>query len=201
MTKRHICSLCDKSFGRKYDLKRHENTIHAEDENSNEKSDENEDSEVDVALSQKVDSDSVYSETDKEYDESEDEDSESDIKEDDFGDSDVYQEWFQQAFEETQEIRNEKYQKYIHQGMSEEQAKEKAYMKTLWVFQRVFFDKYISFLWSDVYLKEDEIHNEIVDDLEYKMEGGMDINKALKRVVCKTIDTNLMIFFYMIKTR
>ena len=92
---------------------------------------------------------------------------------------------FSRPFEETQEIRNEKYQKYIHQGMSEEQAKEKAYMKTLWVFQRVFFDKYISFLWSDVYLKEDEIHNEIVDDLEYKMEGGMDINKALKRVVAK----------------
>ena len=37
-----------------------------------------------------------------------------------------------------QEIRNEKYQKYIQKGMSEEQAKEKAHMKTLWVLQRVF---------------------------------------------------------------
>ena len=118
IAKRHICSLCNKSFGQKYDLKRHENTIHAKDENSNEESDENEDSEVDVALSQTVDSDSFYSETDKEYDEYEDEDSESDIEEDDFGDNDIYHEWFQQAFEETQEIRNEKYQKYIHQGMS-----------------------------------------------------------------------------------
>ena len=56
MDKRHICSLCDRSFGRKYDLKRHENTTHAEDENSNEESEENEDSEVDVALSQTIQS-------------------------------------------------------------------------------------------------------------------------------------------------
>ena len=52
--------------------------------------------------------------------------------------------------------------------MSEEQAKEKAYMKTLWELQRVCFDKYISYLWKNVYLKEDEIHNEIVDDLEWR---------------------------------
>ena len=91
-------------------------------------------------------------------------------------------------------MRNTKYQNDTHQ----EQTKEKAYMKTLFTFQRVFFD--ISYLWSDVYLKEDEIHNEIVDDLEYKMEGGMDIYNSLKREVAKhrhKFDE----LFYMIKTR
>ena len=35
MAKRHACLLCYKAFGRKYDLKRHENTVHAQFEDSN----------------------------------------------------------------------------------------------------------------------------------------------------------------------
>ncbi len=36
-------------------------------------------------------------------------------------------------------MRNEKFHKYINQGMDEEKAKEKVYMKTLWALERVFF--------------------------------------------------------------
>ena len=47
MTKRHACSLCDRAFDRKYDLKRHENTVHAQFKASNLETDENEDSKID----------------------------------------------------------------------------------------------------------------------------------------------------------
>lgn len=212
MSKTHVCEQCNKPFTRKYTLRRHLASVHgkeqstASEENSdmecndrsnhykplNEKHSTDEESYADERSSEEEESEQDLGqheeESDREVednDESEDEDSESDINEEDVEENDAYYEWYQQAFEETQEIRNEKYQKYIQQGMSEEQAKEKAYMKTLWALQKVFFNKYMLYLWSDVYLKEDETHNEIVDDLEYKLEAGMDISKALKRVVAK----------------
>ena len=102
--------------------------------NSKEENCENEDSEVDVAVSQRDNSDSVYSETDNEYDESEDEDSESEMEEDDFNVNGVYiKNGISRYLKKLKKSGMRKIPEYIHQGMSEEQAKGNAYMKTLWV--------------------------------------------------------------------
>ena len=181
VSKPHACLLCNKSFGRKYDLRRHENTVHAKEESE---SQEDDNLEVDESSGSEMD-ESLDSEVLNSEEEVEDWSSDAESSSMELEDNAAYQELYQQAFEETQSIRDEKYQKYINQGMDEELAEEKAYMKTLWALQRTFFNNYMAYLWSNSHLKEDETHQEIMDDLEEKIDGGMNIHKALKRVIAK----------------
>ena len=78
-----------------------------------------------------------------------------------------------------------KYDKYINEGMSENQAKEKANRKTLWAVKRHFFARMKDFLTSYLSLKDDDTYQEIVEDLQEKLEKGMDVNKAMSRVIPK----------------
>ena len=74
----------------------------------------------------------------------------------------------------------------IHRpGHDEEQAKEKAHAKTLCALQRIFLDKYTAHLWSSVHLQDDEIHHEILEDVEQRMNYRKDVYKTLKRVLAK----------------
>ena len=57
----------------------------------------------------------------------------------DLEDNLAYQEWYDQAMQATEEKRAEKYEKYINQGMDEDEAKEKAHEKTLWLVKHIFF--------------------------------------------------------------
>ena len=131
---------------------------------------------------------SDHSESESSDMKAENNDGESDDSSDDLielEDNPAFQEWFRQALDETVEMRDEKYQKYVDQGMNEERAKEKAHMKTSWAVQRIFFDKYRTHLWSSEHLKDDETHQELVEDLEQRMSDGKDVDKTLKRVIAK----------------
>ena len=78
--------------------------------------------------------------------------------------------------------RTEKYEKYVGVGMSEQQAREKAYERTLWATKSNFFDTYEEFLEATVQLEEDDTQ-EIIADIEEKMRRGLDTSKAVKRVL------------------
>ena len=119
MAKRHACSLCYKAFGRKYDLKRPENTVHAQFEDSNMETDESEDSEIDEDDSEMKDSEN----------ENDGESTEDEMSSDELEDNLTYQEWYEQAMQATEEKGTEKYEKYINQGMDDEEANEKGSRK------------------------------------------------------------------------
>ena len=97
-------------------------------------------------------------------------------------DNPTYWEWYQQALRDTQEMRDKKYEKYINEDMmNEEDAREKAHEKTLWLVKRIFFDLYATFLSLNLHLKNSETHQEIMDDLEEKPDKGMDVDKSIKK--------------------
>ena len=122
--------------------------------------DENEDSEIDEDDSEMNDSENK----------NDGESSEEWVFSHDLEDNLINQEWYEQAMQVTEEKRAEKYEKYINQGMDEEQAKEKAHKKTLWLVKRIFFDYYLSFLSLDFHLKDDDTHQELMAQLEEKMD-------------------------------
>ena len=102
--------------------------------------------------------------------------------------------------------RTEKYEKYVGAGMSEQQAREKAYERTLWATKSNFFDTYEEFLEATVQLEEDGTHQEIIADIEEKMRRGLDTSKAVKRVLLNTniilkasSNTNRMMRMLMIR--
>ena len=86
-------------------------------------------------------------------------------------DNPAYLEWYDQAIAATEEMRNDKYEKYINEGMNEEAAKEKAHEKVLWAVKRNFFDNYSAFLWRNAYLEEDD--------------RKIDVQKAVNRAMAK----------------
>ena len=100
-------------------------------------------------------------------------------------DNTVYQDWLAEAKETTGDLWNMKYDKYTSEGMSEDQATEKANMKTQWAVKRNFFSRFKDFLSSYLHLKDDEAYQDIVWDLEEKIEKGVDITKAINRIMAK----------------
>ena len=122
------------------------------------------------------------SETEEENDESSDEDDlSSDVE-----DNAAYQDWLEEAKGATEEMWTDKYEKYLKENMDEDQAKEKANRKTLWAVKRIFFNTYKDFLSSYLYLEDNDIHQEIVEDLKEKIDDkGMALNKAINRVLPK----------------
>ena len=99
----------------------------------------------------------------------EDESSEAGFSSEEIEDNPTYWEWYHQAVRDTQERRDKKYEKYINEDMlNEEDAKEKAHEKTLWLVKRIFFDRYATFLSLNLPLKNNETHQEIMDYLEEK---------------------------------
>ena len=92
-------------------IRRHENTVHSEDTSSGE--DE---------YSKSEDSESENEE------QSEVETSKSETSSNvDLEDNDIYKRWYERSMQVSEPARTEKYEKYVGVGMSEPQAREKAY--------------------------------------------------------------------------
>ena len=100
----HTSATWGKIFHRKYDLRRHENTVHSEDTSSREDED-----------SKSEDSESENEE------QSEVEPSESETSSNvDLEDNDIYQRWYERSMQVSEPARTEKYEKYVGAGMSEQ---------------------------------------------------------------------------------
>ena len=181
MTARHACSLCDKTFSRKSDATRHEDTVHYEEKFQ--QSDDNDDPSSEEPEHSEEEDIEVDEEKEEENDLS---DSESDMSTYDLEDNPTYQEWYQQALDGTQEMRDQKYDKYINEeGMDEEDARVKAHEKTLWLVKRIFFENYTTYLRHTLHIMEDEVHQEVLSEIEGKMADGMDMDKAVKKVLLR----------------
>ena len=173
------CRQCDQRFGRKYNLRRHVENVHAAEDNVD----------LDMEDSQSVDSD-VKFEPDSKKCRFEDCDLESSGTVEDESSSDVedngtYKGWLKEASDVTEDMWSEKCTKYVDEGMDEDQAKDKANRKTLWAVKQIFFNSYKDFLADYLHLKDNDTHQEIFSDLEEKISKGVNVDKALNRVIAK----------------
>ena len=210
--KPHVCHFCNRNFDRKYNLRRHVERVHAEEESVQEETVDDKLGNYEPVIKKRRKAEESESESSQEEDnesetkdeessiegefESETEDAESSIEgeseseiEDETSseieDNIAYQDWVSEAVEATEEMWSEKYDKYINDGMNEDQAKEKANRKTRWAVKQHFFNSYKDFLSNHIHLKDNDTHEEILNELEEKMDRGADINKALSRVMLK----------------
>ena len=167
--KPHACHQCGKSFGRRYNLRRHAEHVHNEEKSKMDEVDDDseikaiqsdnsdvDNSEPDFKKRRFEDSEIKTCETESTQDEDEDfeeDDSESDTEveydESSEGMSLVLN-WktmplFETGWKRLKRLLKgcgvKKYEKYVNGGMSEDQAKEKANRKTLWAVKRIFFNK------------------------------------------------------------
>ena len=107
---RYTCLICGKSYGRMYDMKRHQIMAH-----SDEISRTGSESEESERESRGKDSDG----------------SDEEMSSDDLEDNSVYRGWYDDAVEASQQSRTEKFEKYLKDDMPEDRAREKAYARTV----------------------------------------------------------------------
>ena len=69
-----------------------------------------------------------------------DEEDDDDQSSSDLEDNTAYQDWLEEAAKTTEEMRTEKYEKYINQGMDEDSTNVKAKRKVLWAVEKHFFN-------------------------------------------------------------
>ena len=162
---RYTCLICGKSYGRMYDMKRHQNMAH-----SDEISRTGSESEESERESRGKDSEGLDEEMSSE----------------DLEDNSVYRRWYDDAVEASQQSRTEKFEKYLKEDMPEDRAREKAYIcQNRLGYQKRFFDSFGTFLEQIQLIQKDKTYQDILSYIEEKVKGGMDIRKAVKRVLPK----------------
>ena len=149
--KPHACHLCSKAFTRKYTLHRHVENMHAE-EQSTDGEENTETCEMEYSPGSKYEplhkhdkkrrcmspehsdesseEDDSESESENNVESADDNDDEDEQSSSDLEDKTAYQDWLVEAKQTTEDLWNMKYDKYTSEGMSEDQATEKANMKT-----------------------------------------------------------------------
>ena len=70
---------------------------------------------------------------------------------------------------------------------ADHRAREKAYARTVWAIKNDFVDSFGTFLKQILLIQKDDTYQNIVSDIEEKVEEGMDVRKAVKRVLPKHI--------------
>ena len=114
---------------------------------------------------------------------SEEEESSEDESSSDLEDNIAFMNWLDESKDITNDMKEEKFQKYISEGMSEQDANEKAHRKIMWLVKRNFFDRFKDYLKNYIHLKDNDTYQEVLADLEEKLEKGMVVDKALRRVI------------------
>ena len=111
----------------------------------------------------------------------------SDMEEDgsEMEDIEVYRDWYEEAIQANQEPRIQKYRKYVEdENLGDALAREKAYAKTLWPSKDTFLTLWRRF-WFKLYdFLDDDTFQEIVTDIDEKMEKEWDLDIA-KRLLPK----------------
>ena len=177
----HTCIFCHKSFIRGYDLKRHQRTVHPQEEDP-----VNEDSEMDESMESDLsESEMSLSYTEGKDDGMEEEESSDAESSSDLEDNPTFQDWVEESKVYSNDMWNEKYKKYIAEGMSEKDAIEKSDTKIRWAVKRNFFARLKDFLTSYLHLRDDVTYQEVLEEIDEKMERGMDVHIAMNRVISK----------------
>ena len=116
-------------------------------------------------------------------DESEEEEEGSESNE--LEDNEVYRGWCEDAVRCNREATNQKYEKYLREGVDEVRARKKAHDKTLWEIKDDFFHNLETFLIQTAQLRDDDAFQEIMTDIDEKIEGGMELTEAVRKVLPK----------------
>ena len=169
MNGKYTCLSCGKTFARKFNMDRHIQTFHKEedeevsnDEMENDRADESSDEE-DVQT-QGSEADQLDAHLEK---------------------NEVFRQWLDTARDASRQARSERFEKYLAQGMEEADAKEKAHWKTTPEIKTEFFNNYETHLWEYKTLEFNHVHRDILHTTEKRLTDGVDIRHAIKRAVAK----------------
>ena len=169
MNGKYTCLRCGKTFARKFNMNRHLQTFHKEeDEGDSNEEMENKSSD---GSSDEEDVQSVGSEAD---------DLDAHLEK-----NEVFQQWLDTAREASRQARTERFEKYLAQGMEEADAKEKAHWKTTPEIKSEFFDNYETHLWEYKTLEFNHVHRDILHTMDKRLTDGVNIHHAIKRAVAK----------------
>ena len=166
---KYTCLRCGKTFARKFNMNRHLQTFHKE-EDEGENSEEMKNKSSDGS-SDEEDVQSVGSEAD---------DLDAHLEK-----NEVFQQWLDTAREASRQARTERFEKYLAQGMEEADAKEKAHWKTTPEIKSEFFDNYETHLWEYKTLEFNLVHRDILHTMDKRLTDGVNIHHAIKRAVAK----------------
>ena len=176
MNGKYTCLRCGKTFNRKFNMNRHLQTFHKEEDNEEESSDEMENDRADES------SHASDRSSDEEDVQSEGSEIDQDAR---LEKNEVFRHWLDTARDEARQARTERVEKYLAQGMGEADAKEKAQWKTTPEIKTEFFDNYETHLWEYKTLEFNDVHRDILHTMEKRLTDGVDIHHAIKRAVAK----------------
>ena len=176
MNGKYTCLRCGKTFNRKFNMNRHLQTFHKEEDNEDGSNDEME--------NDRADESSHASDRSSDEEEVQSEGSEANLDAR-LEKNEVFRHWLDTARDEARQARTERVEKYLAQGMEEADAREKANWKTTPEIKTEFFDNYETHLWEYKTLEFNDVHRDILHTMEDRLTDGVDIHHAIKRAVAK----------------
>ncbi|KAK3106137.1 hypothetical protein FSP39_013511 [Pinctada imbricata] len=157
------CDDCGIVFENVHDLQRHIKKWCPENEDRKRK---REDIEGDEVVFKKVkESDNIEEEDEEEEEDHEDQ---------------VFDALMDKASTDNEEVWEEKYNKYLKEGMNDSKAESKANEKMKGIYMKDFMAKYANLIEYSLLLRNGSIHKQIMDDIEEFIDEGYDIHHATK---------------------
>ena len=128
MNGKYTCLSCGKTFARKFNMNRHIQTFHKE-EDEEKSNDEMENDRADEPSDESSDKEDVQTQG-----------SEADQLDAHLEKNEVFRQWLDTARDASRQARTDRFEKYLAQGMGEADAKEKAHWKTTPELKTEFFN-------------------------------------------------------------